>query len=88
METTAIRKACHLVGGLSKMAALLGVKVPTVSQWVSGNPQNHRQVPAERCPAIERATSGQVRCEELRPDIDWAVLRCNCQSDLDQREAA
>lgn len=25
--------------------------------------------------AIERATSGAVRCEELRPDIDWSYLR-------------
>lgn len=24
---------------------------------------------------IERATLGQVKCEELRPDIEWAVLR-------------
>lgn len=42
-------------------------------------------VPAERCPAIERATNGQVRCEDLRPDVDWAVLRC--QADC-QKEAA
>ncbi|MCV5533321.1 toxin YdaS, partial [Escherichia coli] len=31
--------------------------------------------PAERCPAIERATRGEVLCEELRPDIDWSYLR-------------
>ncbi len=30
-------------------------------------------VPAEHCPAIERATG--VRCEELRPDVAWSVLR-------------
>lgn len=32
-------------------------------------------VPAEHCPAIERATGGKVRCEELRPDVAWEVLR-------------
>ena len=26
-------------------------------------------------PAIERATNGAVRCEDLRPDVDWGVLR-------------
>jgi DNA-binding transcriptional regulator YdaS (Cro superfamily) len=31
------------------------------------------KVPAEHCPAIERATG--VRCEELRPDVPWEVLR-------------
>jgi len=24
---------------------------------------------------IEKATEGQVTCEELRPDVDWAYLR-------------
>jgi DNA-binding transcriptional regulator YdaS (Cro superfamily) len=42
-----------------------------VWQWLDDG----RKVPAEHCPAIERATDGAVRCEELRPDIDWAVLR-------------
>ena len=42
-----------------------------ISQWASGK----RRVPAEYCPAIERATGGAVRCEDLRPDVDWAYLR-------------
>lgn len=25
--------------------------------------------------AIERESVGQVRCEDLRPDVDWAYLR-------------
>lgn len=56
-------------------AALLGreLAVPSVliSQWANGV----RQIPAERCPEIEKATLGVVTCEELRPDIDWAYLR-------------
>lgn len=24
---------------------------------------------------IERETGGKVRCEELRPDVDWAYIR-------------
>lgn len=25
--------------------------------------------------AIERESGGKVRCEEMRPDVDWAFLR-------------
>ncbi len=27
------------------------------------------------CIAIERESDGTVRCEDLRPDVDWAYLR-------------
>ncbi|MCD6674879.1 MAG: helix-turn-helix domain-containing protein [Burkholderiaceae bacterium] len=27
------------------------------------------------CIAIERESAGAVRCEDLRPDVDWAYLR-------------
>lgn len=52
----------HLGEGISKGA---------VSQWK----QPDRQVPSEYCPTIERLTDGDVRCEDLRPDVDWAYLR-------------
>ena len=44
-----------------------------VSDWATGK----KQVPAERCPQIEAATKGMVRCEDLRPDVAWGVLRGN-----------
>ena len=53
------------------MATLLGVTKAAVNQWKDAG----RKVPAEHCPLIERATGGVVRCEHLRPDIEWAVLR-------------
>jgi len=40
----------------------------TVSMWKARG-----RIPAEYCPAIERETG--VRCERLRPDIAWDVLR-------------
>ena len=64
-----IDKAISAVGSLSALSELLGESPQTVSNWRS------RQVPADRCPSIERATHGAVRCEELRPDVDWAYLR-------------
>lgn len=54
-----------------QFAEALKVPPPLVSQWRTGE----RRVPAERCPDIEKITDGAVTCEELRDDIDWAVLR-------------
>lgn len=72
--TESVRQAAKLCGGVSSLAKLVGVSGPAVTHWVTGL----RRVPAERCPLIERATHGAVRCETLRPDIDWAVLRGLC----------
>ncbi|MCB0252548.1 MAG: helix-turn-helix domain-containing protein [Anaerolineae bacterium] len=58
-------------GAAAKLARILDVSPVLISQWANGV----RRVPAERCPDIERATGGVVRCEDLRPDIDWSVLR-------------
>ena len=62
----------YLVDRTNKaLAQSLGVSQVMISQWKTGA----RRVPAEICPQIERATNGQVRCEDLRPDVDWAYLR-------------
>lgn len=60
----------------AELAKSLGVPAVLISQWKTGS----RQVPAERCPAIEKATDGLVRCEDLRSDIDWAYLRTSQQT--------
>lgn len=71
----AIQIACDSVGGQAALARLLSVSPPTVQQWRSGL----RPIPAERCPLIERATGGAVRCEDLRPDVAWDVLRLQAE---------
>lgn len=58
-------------GAQAKLARVVGVTPVSVHHWSTGA----RQVPAARCPTIEKATGGTVRCEDLRPDIDWAYLR-------------
>lgn len=69
----------------SKLAEDLGVTPTTVSEWAAAK----KSVPAERCPAIERATDGRVRCEDLRPDVDWAYLRgAGCGTTQHPQEAA
>jgi DNA-binding transcriptional regulator YdaS (Cro superfamily) len=69
--SNAILKAADLLGGQASLARAMGVQPPTVNQWAKGD----RPIPAERCPQIEALTAGGVRCEELRPDVNWAVLR-------------
>lgn len=73
METeikTPIKQAIAIAGGMTALARVLNVKShTTVYQWCM------TRVPAEYCPQIERITNGLVRCEDLRPDVEWSVLR-------------
>jgi len=66
-----ISDACEQLGGLSALARAIKVTPPTVHQWISGR----RPIPVVRCMDVERATNGTVRCEDLRSDVDWSVLR-------------
>ena len=73
----AIERACaaapgdETMTGQQRLAIALDVTPGLVSQWGSGR----TRVTAERCIEIERVTGGAVRCEDLRPDIDWSVVR-------------
>lgn len=58
-------------GRSALLGRILSVSPVLISQWINGV----RQIPAERCPEIEKATNGAVTCEELRPDVDWSYLR-------------
>jgi DNA-binding transcriptional regulator YdaS (Cro superfamily) len=74
-EELAARRAVKVLGGPSAAAIALGVphhRYQTVQQWI------FNRVPAEYCPTIEFETSARgepVRCEEIRSDVKWGVLR-------------
>lgn len=70
----ALLRAIALRGSQSALASAIGVSQSHVWHWLA-----RLRVPAEHCPAIERATQRAVRCEELRPDIDWGYLRALCE---------
>ncbi|WP_168563265.1 helix-turn-helix domain-containing protein [Rhizobacter sp. SG703] len=72
MDPNPIDQAAAIVGSKASLAHLLGVTRAAVGQWSDSG----RRVPAEHCPRIEAATKGAVRCEDLRPDVPWQVLRC------------
>lgn len=70
-----IDKAAEILGSQKALADHLGVTRGAVNQWKDPG----RKVPAEHCPEIERATGAVVRCEELRPDVAWDVLRLQAE---------
>ena len=61
----ALHKAVILLGSQSALARAIRVKQQNIWSWL----HIARKVPAEYCLAIEKATQGKVRREELRPDI-------------------
>lgn len=64
----ALNDAIERAGGISAFASAVGAPtVSAVKAW------RITQVPERYCPTIERVTG--VRCELLRPDVEWAVLR-------------
>jgi len=77
-----IDRAAKLLGSQVALASALGVTKAAVGQWKDEG----RRVPAEHCPSIERLTGGAVTCEELRPDVQWGVLRESSKGP--QQEAA
>lgn len=64
-----IEQAIHALGGLTELGRAVGVSPQIIQNW------KVRGVPADRCPDIEKATGGKVKCEDLRPDVAWHVLR-------------
>ncbi len=81
-EKAALRRAADALGGQAALASACGYADRRhVWPWFN----TERRVPAEHCPAIERATrcaaaergdpSLIVLCEELRHDVAWGVLR-------------
>lgn len=64
----ALLKAVEVVGGVSRLAEMVGVSSSAPSMWKARG-----RVPVEHCAAIERATAGAVTRRDLRPD-DWAAI--------------
>lgn len=64
-QQTPFDRAVEIVGTKAKLATILRVSAQALSQW------NPERILPEHCPAIEIATAGRVRCEALRPDLEW-----------------
>ena len=66
-----IKQAVELLGGPKSAALRLACSEQAISFWVNGK----RTPSLETCIAVERETAGAVTVEQLRPDVDWAVIR-------------
>jgi len=67
-QLDALNEAIAAAESLRAFAATVGApSTYAVKAW------RITQVPERYCPRIERAYG--VRCERLRPDVDWAFLR-------------
>jgi DNA-binding transcriptional regulator YdaS (Cro superfamily) len=71
MDIEIIKAAIEGAGGPTKVARELNCSTQAVYFWQTGK----RTLPAEHCPALERLNDGRIRCEQMRPDVDWAYLR-------------
>ena len=71
----AIAEAINGAGGPAKVARACHVSVQAVCFWRDGL----RKLPADHCITLEKLNQGQVRCEAMRPDVDWAYLRSAAQ---------
>lgn len=71
MKNIALAKAIKILGGQKKLGEQLGVAQSCVWKWL----HNQTSINLAKAIEIEDKTNGQVRCEELRPDINWSVLR-------------
>ncbi len=68
---SALAQAVEILGGATATSRKLGVTPQAVFFWLRGA----RTIPPEQCIALERETSGRIVVEDLRPDVDWAVIR-------------
>ena len=67
-ENQALEAAIDQAGGITKMAAALGLSSHNVvAQW------RRSGVPAKHAPDIEALTG--IPCEQLCPGVNWGVLR-------------
>ena len=74
-ELDALKRAAAIFGGQAGLAEALDLK-DRRNLWPYFG--SGRRFPAELCPKVERITTANgspVLCEELRPDVDWSVLR-------------
>lgn len=71
-KNKSIQRAIEYFGGTqSALAKKVNVSRAQVWQWLN----NINSVSLEKSIEIEDKTSGVVRCEDLRPDVNWSVIR-------------
>lgn len=65
-----ISKAVNLCKGQSALARTCGVSQAAVGKWLNGAKMDVAHVSS-----IVKATNGEVKPQELRPDVDWETIK-------------
>ena len=65
-----VKAAIEICGSQAVVAKACGISQPTVFKWLGGAKMDVAHVSS-----IVKATNGAVKPEDLRPDVDWAVIR-------------
>lgn len=67
----ALLRAIEICGSQAELARRIGgdVQQQHVSYWVQNG------LPDAHAVAVEKAVDGEVTCEQLAPNVDWAYLR-------------
>lgn len=66
-----LKKAIITVGGQRELARLCGVSQAAVSKWLNGI----SKIGEDKAILLEQALDGLVTCEDLRPDVNWSIVR-------------
>lgn len=75
-----MKKLLLFINGLDKVrrAAFCGA-CGTTEGYLRKAISRSQRLSADLCINIERESARQVRCEDLRPDADWAYIRGTSQ---------
>lgn len=68
----AIEKTIDICGGQSATAKVCNVSQAAVNKWAKGGKMDVKYIPA-----IIQATNGEVKPKDLRPDVDWEIIKNN-----------
>lgn len=70
MNSSHIKDIIRDAGGAKAIAKDRHIHESAVYNWIARG-----QIPAEHCPSLERLSGGLRRCEQMRTDVEWGVLR-------------
>ena len=68
-----VSEIVKMLGGPCRLSKEFGIRSQAVSLWIRKN-----RVPAERVPTLERIARENgltLYAEQIRPDVEWHVLR-------------
>lgn len=65
-----VTKAIQICGSQTALAKACGISQQSVHKWLNGGKMDVKYIPH-----IIKATNGEVKPEDLRPDVDWDVIR-------------